>query len=399
MNRGCAVQGIESSRQIGRRPQPDGAFEELAARHSDGREGASGDEDGGLLVWDLVTHARRAALRAHAFMVSSISLTANGRQALSSGWDGKLMLWDLEPNTLRNADHHGEFHSVGALALTPDGRLALAGDSGGDLRLWDLERATPVARVRGHDAEVQALVVTPDGTTAVSSGGDHVLLRWDLSTRTGQVAGRHDAVIHSLAVTPDGRRLVCGSEDGVVRVWDLESWTCMAEVTGHEGPVRAVAAGSRIAISGDDEGVIRYWDVTDWQCLHISKLPAEFDLKSESVFALALSPDQGTLASGGGVSGVVWMWDVQTGKLVHALVGHRPGQLLHCLCFSPDGRLLMSGSADNYLRVWDVETQNTVAMFPAGANVHALVVGKGNFIVCADGLGEVYLLRYRARDR
>ena len=76
---------------------------------------------------------------------------------------------------------------------------------------------------------------------------------------------------------------------------------------------------------------------------------------------IAVSPDGRLLASTGDETPVpVHLWDVETGLRLATLRGH--GQELKALDFSPDGTLLVSGSADRTARVWRVATREQVAV-------------------------------------
>ena len=54
----------------------------------------------------------------------------------------------------------------------------------------------------------------------------------------------------------------------------------------------------------------------------------------------------------------IWIYDVQTSKELALLTGHK-GRI-NSISFSPDGRILVSGSHDNTVRLWDMDTQTEV---------------------------------------
>src|SRR6185369_12007740 len=72
---------------------------------------------------------------------------------------------------------------------------------------------------------------------------------------------------------------------------------------------------------------------------------------SNSVWAVAFSPDGKTLASGS-ADNTLKLWDVADRKLLATLEGHSNSVLV--VAFSPDGKTLASGSWDNTLKLWDV---------------------------------------------
>jgi WD40 repeat protein len=74
---------------------------------------------------------------------------------------------------------------------------------------------------------------------------------------------------------------------------------------------------------------------------------------SSEVWSVAFSPDGQTLASGSGDQ-TIRLWDVQTGEALATLTGHTGW--VSAVAFSPDGQTLVSNSVDETVRLWEVSS-------------------------------------------
>ncbi|KFY02662.1 hypothetical protein O988_02002 [Pseudogymnoascus sp. VKM F-3808] len=74
---------------------------------------------------------------------------------------------------------------------------------------------------------------------------------------------------------------------------------------------------------------------------------------SDSVFAVAFSPDKKRVASGSGDE-TIKLWDTRTGNLQKTLTGHL-GEVL-AIAFSRDSKQVISGSTDKTIKLWDART-------------------------------------------
>jgi WD40 repeat protein len=74
---------------------------------------------------------------------------------------------------------------------------------------------------------------------------------------------------------------------------------------------------------------------------------------SSPVFSVAFSPDSKVVASGSD-DDTVRLWDAVTGATLQTLKGH--SSWARSVAFSPDGTVVASGSADYTVRLWDAVT-------------------------------------------
>jgi WD40 repeat protein len=79
-----------------------------------------------------------------------------------------------------------------------------------------------------------------------------------------------------------------------------------------------------------------------------------------AVTAVAFSPDDRLIASGS-ADNTVKRWDAGTGKEVRSLNGHQAR--VTCVAFSPDGTHLATASADRTVRLWDSATGQQLHCF------------------------------------
>ena len=118
----------------------------------------------------------------------------------------------------------------------------------------------------------------------------------------------------------------------------------VSEALGIVHTVASTPSGSYWAASSIN-GEVRVWR-SGGRTMHLS-LPAH----KKAVMALTFSPDEKLLASGSWDC-TVKLWDLQSGAHLSTLEGHT--DYVQSIAFSPDGRRLASGSDDQTLRIWDI---------------------------------------------
>ena len=200
-----------------------------------------------------------------------------------------------------------------------------------------------------------------------TTGGDHAL---QLPVQTSEMYG---------AFSPDRSRLLTGGDgpDPQVHIWDVETGNCIHELTGHKGPVAALAwsTDQQWIASGAFDQSVRLWDVRSGECLLI--------LEGHRPYVRSVDfgqPRQKLLAGAG--DGVVRLWGVPNGELLQVFEGHTDG-VYHAIFDASQSRVL-SGGRDRTIRLWDVGTGRCVrVMDGTGVQCLAWHADQRRFLACA----------------
>jgi WD40 repeat protein/transcriptional regulator with XRE-family HTH domain len=131
--------------------------------------------------------------------------------------------------------------------------------------------------------------------------------------------------------------------------------------------------------AGSWRGDVRVW-CEDGQRLH-----RIWQAHSEVTFTLAFSPDERLLATGS-FDGTVKLWEVQSGTLLWM---GRHTDLVHHVAFAPDGHILASGGSDAIIQLWNVSSGKLVqTLANQGGAVYALAWSPDGQLLasgCEDG--------------
>ena len=111
---------------------------------------------------------------------------------------------------------------------------------------------------------------------------------------------------------------------------------------------------------------------------------------TESVTAVALTPD-GRCVVSGSWDKTLRVWDLESGQTLRTLEGHARG--VTAVALSPDGRHVISGSNDRTLRVWDLKDGKEFVTLTVDGKVKACAVARDNStIVAGDSFGRPRVL-------
>ncbi|KAI0703655.1 WD40 repeat-like protein [Cerioporus squamosus] len=248
--------------------------------------------------------------------------------------------------------------------------LLVVGFSTGVFGLWEMPAFSNIHTLSISQEKISSVAINSSGEWLAFGAqklGQLLVWEWQSESYVLKQQG-HFFDMNTLAYSPDGQYIATGGDDGKVKVWNTASGFCFVTFSEHSSAVSSVefAKQGQVLFTASLDGTVRAFDLIRYRNFRTftSPTPVQFS-------CLAVDPSGEVVAAGSTDSFEIFMWSVQTGKLLDVLTGHEAP--ISSLAFSPTGNYLASGSWDKSIRVWTVfGRSHAVEPFQLSADVLAV---------------------------
>lgn len=305
----------------------------------------TGSYDRTVRVWNLETGTELHCLKGHTRAVRALQF--DEVKLITGSMDCTIKVWDWRRGQcIRTLQGHTE----GVVCLNFDDNVLASGSVDSTIKVWNL-RTGGAFTLRGHGDWVNAVQLwdsNPEAARRAKAASKQSSI-FDVSSGGSSPMHVNQQQQQQCQEIDPGKMLFSASDDGTIKLWDLNLRTCVRVFTGHVGQVQSMRLLLPSECVENDEG--------DGKEEGDEGDGVEINSDTES----ASNGQTGGGGSGnsnskkskmpvlisGSLDNTIKLWDIETGKAVRTYFGHIEG----VWGIASDKLRLVSASHDRTIKV------------------------------------------------
>lgn len=354
---------------------PDGKL--IATEGGPGTElGVSFEGDYPATVWDVESGKVKFRLGGHQEYIASVSFSPDGNEIVTSSGDSTARLWMSDGQLVKELRGHTK-PLVSAL-FSPDGKFVVTASADNTVRVWDSLDGKLITEYRGHSQAINSISFSADGKFIITASDDQTARLWPFHPGEGSTSStieswEHSAAVTSIACNPNSSEVSATTRDG--KLW-LDGvgmqrsvpFSYLVDRSAKVANAKFSPDGQSIATTRGPSGVIyniealrTFFDSQRSEFIYAAPPPAQerkliepqgvtLSGHTADINSVAFSPD-GRFVVTASADGTARVWDAATGASLGELRGHNGS--VNSASFSPDGKFIVTAGVDATVRLWD----------------------------------------------
>ena len=230
-------------------------------------------------------------------------------------------------------------------------------------KVWRVDKFALHLELLGHTEALCDVGWAHNSLYLATCSDDKSILVWDVLT--GEcllVMHGHESSVLCCVFNYADTLLASGACDESIRMWDPSTGSCVAILPGHSDPVTSVnfSRDSSLLLSSSCDGKCRIWDTHHNLCLETLSFTAAvtsatFTENSKYLIVTTLRSE-------------IFIWSIALKTCRVIIRGHiNERNILSPCVFRRGAGLIVLGSEDDFIHVWDLETSMHVTFVAYGA--------------------------------
>ncbi len=266
------------------------------------------------------------------------------------------------------------------------------------IEVWNVERSEKLHVLDLHSDSIEAICIKRYPQLTLSNTGTDITPNKKDNysfINKSSILGESVYIGGQIRFSPDGQKIVCRRSGGGILFLDVESKevekTLMEKIyiksfsLRPNGEILAVEAYIK---GSNNKPIVNVWSVDEPDEPIVE---FEFTQQTQALGQLIIFAPTGDRFAGRRLDNAINVWNIKHNDKMTLLTGH--SDYIQSLAFSPDGKLLLSGSRDKTNRLWDVEEGREIAMLPMNKplTTTALAFSPNGNLIAGVTIGEIRL--------
>ena len=333
----------------------------------------------GVWMYDAQTGTEIALFKGgHRQNTKGVAFSADGRSLIGANSTGMIPRWNADTGELRTILSNEKVRYLYSVVFSEDGtKLASVSidDRIDKVHVWDLDDEGIPPTITNIDVGIKegispTIALSPDRrflATARSEGDKDPIHVWNADTgeRVLTLEKYKHGTIQDLVFSPNNK-ILASCDYRSIHLWDIDTTTSRATFRTTFGlSTLAFSPNGKLLASGDDDGSVRLWNATEKQQGFKGKIGqyiSVLELKGHKaeVSALAFSPD-GKMLLSGSEDGTIRAWDTTTGRKQFTCHGH-VGDVSDIAASGEGNTLISVNSQEEQIQHWNINTGHQFAV-------------------------------------
>ena len=325
----------------------------------------------GVWMYDAKTGIEKSLFKGHRQDIKSVAFSTDGRLVTGASSNGKILRWNADTGELRATLTNEAVRHLYSVVFSEDAtKLASVNidDRIDKVHVWALNDETIPPTLTNIDVDFKergstVMALSPDNrllATARPEGDKDPIHVWNADTgeRLLTLARDEHGTIQGLVFSPDSKTLASCDYRSIL-LWDMDTATSRTTFRTTFGlSALAFSPNGELLASGDNDSVYLWNTTLKQQGLQgkINQYTPMLKLKGhkEDVSTLAFSPD-GKMLLSGSEDGTIRAWDTTTGQQLYTCPGH-VGDASDVAASEEGNTLISVHSWEDQLLHWDINT-------------------------------------------
>ncbi|XP_039510590.1 telomerase protein component 1 [Pimephales promelas] len=295
----------------------------------------------------------------------------------TTSFDGQVEVWDVASGC-RTAHMNAHSNKITGCDVSPDRKLFATVSLDLNLKVWSAQKSTEVASLM-NPSPLNCVNFDLEGQLLAVGCWDGAVRLWNwLEQKNVTTLLGHQSSVRSLSFSPCSSILCSGCLSGEVRLWSVAAGACVGSYHAHRGSTQSLnfLQGGNLLLSAGHDSVVNVWSGGLGRSVTVLGEKKVTVLQQQQKRTRHGNEDEANalcvaVASGHAYVGYhgdgIKMFSLKSGEKVWASEELQVSML--CLMWMEGGgtELLLSGSMDHRLRVWERQGENLESLVSVGS--------------------------------